>query len=323
MVVNEKSTTAQNKLMMPDTNVIVAIRAVLKPWHHFKESWATNATVVFIGTYKSSTYPCIFDGDGGSVMPARYYFDVGKRMTIKGKIGRMAVDFNTCGLNPKTTPPFFLEDRKYLVFMDPKPENINILTNQEAFFTLFNLIENEEIISIIDISQNKTEAESLSVKSHKKGSFKGFEFTPEKWKSLRNAKKSNVKEHNTYIPFIQNIVLTKNATLKHIRSYLGDPDDQYISETGCYQACYNLNSLVMEHERIGETYCMLELNFSDSLILMDYNIYYFKYFAEENMCGTKSITEEEIKKLGLTRAGNYKPRINNNAEPTTTADGGE
>ncbi|MHC4406184.1 MAG: hypothetical protein ACYTG0_41645 [Planctomycetota bacterium] len=302
---DEQSTAAPPRPARPVAGTTAAIRALLKSWHPFEERWATTATVILTGTYGRGSYPCIFHGDGSSSMPVRSYFTVSR--TIKGTVNREEVDFNFWGLNAATTPSFFVSGRQYMIFLQPNSENMKRLMNPEAVFTTFHNVGRDEIVAIVDLSQGKSEAESFSVKATRTGSFDGFEFTPGEWTSLRNSEMSNVKEQHAFLPFVRNMVLTKDASLKHVRAYLGDPDYQRMSETGHLYTTYHLNSRVMEHKRIGETYCSLGLHFSETLTLLEYSITYFKYDEEENIRGTINLTEEELKERGLTEVRGFTP----------------
>jgi hypothetical protein len=286
-------------------NTISSIQEILKPWHPFEDRWVTNATIIFAGIYGWSTYPCIEEDDGTSYMPERSYFILDR--VLKGEINKDEIDFNSAMMNEGNSPQLFVIKRQYLVFMKPNHENMKLLKDRGSDFTAFQNIESEEIIAMIDLSQSKVEAESFSITSNKCGTFKGFEFTPEKWMSLRNSEISDVKEQNTFLPFIRNKVLIRGASLAHVRSYLGDPDDQHMFEEGHLYTTYDLNSHVMGHKGNVKIYCCLDIHFSGELKLIDYSINYFKTSKEDETSITTPLTQEEMLNLGLSRVEDFRP----------------
>lgn len=280
-----------------------AVQAMLKPWQTFQKKWVSDATVILTGKYRMGSYPCLIGPDGIHYRYIRSYFNIEK--VIKGNVKREDVDFNNADLKSNDVPPFFIPYRQYLVFLKPDTENMIRLNDPKAFFTLFGNLKREEVVAIVDLSRSRKEAEAFAVEATQSGTFGEFQFTPKKWAALRFSMVPNIKDQQAFIPFIRNVVMTKNADLKRVRSYLGKPDRQSMQRSGHLELNYELNPRAFQRRKEGEIYCSLEVHFSEKLELVQYSIKYVTYYEEGNASGTRYLTPAELKEHGLTPVSEY------------------
>ncbi len=108
------------------------------------------------------------------------------------------------------------------MFLKPGKKTLQRMQDKEVAWVRFS-DDTEEVVAIVDLSQSRAEAEAMSVKATRSGTYGGFQFTPEKWRWLRASKTVDLESQKAMIAFLTNVVLREKSTLASVRSYLATP----------------------------------------------------------------------------------------------------
>src|SRR5262249_1001123 len=114
--------------------------------------------------------------------------------------------------------------------------------------------------------------------------------------ALRNSKTIDVEAQKQFQSFLEDVVLPPRASLRHVRSYLGEPDYWFQSADGIYYR-YALNRGARQ---TGAVTGSLELDFSGDVKLARCRIK-FSRCLEEGPSGSlrEDVAPEELQRLGL------------------------
>lgn len=278
-------------------DVLQAVRGTLQPWRALEEAWVGDATMIFRSTYHHARLPCIHIGDSWA-MPMGAEFQVTK--VLKGGVRFTSIILESRSPQGGRFPSALVEDRSYLVFLKPGPQTAERMREKEVTWVLLTE-EAEEVVAIVDLSQSKAEADALTVQATKSGIFEGFQFTPERWESLRAAKTIDLGSQRELVPFLVNVVLADKPTLASVRSYLGEPDYFDISP-GRYECHYDFQR-TEEVAEDGQVSGKLEITFRGDLTLDKYQIEFYRCKIESgrdfSVVSWSALSDEEHKGLRL------------------------
>jgi hypothetical protein len=273
------------------------IRAHLKPWHPFQKAWAEKASLVIKATYFRGKYPCVFFRNGSAAMPVRFSFE--KVKVLKGDMACANVDVCIGDLDESRFPHDLASGRSYLVFLKPYPDSAALLKDPATEFTHDTQLSQDELVAIIDLSQNEAEAEAVKVPATRSGTYRGFTFTPEKWAALRAAKVSDLEAQKRFQAFIEGVVATPAASLADVRSYLGKPDRWYRNTDGLfYEYSMSRGAKAVKGLVVGS----VALRFSEDLELARCSVRYYRCLEAGARGSTwRQLSADELKQL---RPGN-------------------
>jgi hypothetical protein len=290
-------TATDSKAAPARDGALDAVKAVVKPWHTFKDAWVDEASVIAVADYRQSTYPCVDLGGGRLGMPIRTTFIV--KQWLKGAGAVKEFDASVYGHQSGPFPHDLLRGRTYLVFMKPRPESLALLNDPKTIFRMDTAISTDEFLAVIDLTQTKEEADAENVVATKSGTADGYEFTPAKWEKLRQAKTIDFAEQGRTIAFIEKVVLRGWPSVAEVRSYLGPPDYWYRNEDGVFYE-YRLNLEVYDKPRVGAVFSQLELRFSSGGSLQGHSVTHYKY-TEVRPDGqtVRELTADERRELGI------------------------
>jgi hypothetical protein len=285
---------AADKVAGPQGDVLAKIRKTLDPWHPFEETWAAEATMIFTATYKHTLLPHVELAPGLLARPIGHAFTVAS--VLKGDVPFKEVVSPDFGLKGERFPDALVTGRKYLVLLKPSEGTLKRMQEPEAGSVRLAGLGGDEVVAIVDLSQGKAEAEAIRIQSTRSGSYQGFEFTPEKWAAIREAKKIDLEQQKQLVPFLQNVVLAKGATLGQVRSYLGKPGYQTANAEG-FTYYYDFNS--GEEPQQGDISGSLTAHFTPGLALDQYEIHFTRCEITRGTTSWMVLSDDEHKKLGL------------------------
>lgn len=269
-----------------EDKTLESVRVLVKPWHRFDPKWVREATVIVMGKGCYRKGACVYE-DGMFVMPALTTVSVDK--TLKGN---PRCDEVILGWGRPEGLPYFVEARSYLLFLKPDETNPKDETAKEGFrYTLPG-----NLVAVVDLSETKSEAEVRTASPVKSGKFGDYEFTPEKWKALREAEVQDFAEQERLIEFLENAVLRATAMLSDIAQYLGRPDHQ----SGLQEASYTLNLPARRNWTKGVVQRTIELKFRYGGTLASYEVKTTRTkVTGEHSYSSTDLSPDELAKLGL------------------------
>jgi hypothetical protein len=275
-----------------------AVKELIKPWHHFKQEWWQEATVVLKGSYCSGLPHCELLPGG---VRARWFprgFMVSD--VFKGQVVCPKFPANLTQVRDRPEyPRQFLLWRHYLLFLKPSKESLAVLSDPKVEFEVkFPSIWKGDFLAVIDLSETQEHAEASRVQATRSETHKGFTFSPAKWAAFRQARELTVKAARRFQEFLFEVVLTDGATLRDVRSYLGEPDYHSQDDHGIYYTYY----LPRSHEgvRVGDHAGWLQISFSEDLELTTARLRYMKCIAvNETGRGWDELSGKERKQLGV------------------------
>lgn len=267
-------------------------------WQEVDPAWTEKATVILKGSLREYSYPCRFDEHGNSEMILARSWEVLE--VLKGEV--KAPDVNISAVFPEGAhvPEEFIEGRVYLLLLAPSETTMKLLADPETIWGLGNEPFTTEVVAIVDLSQSPEEAEALEVQASKSGTHDGFAFSAQKWKELRESPDNDLALQLQFLAFIMQVVLTNDATLASVRSWLGEPDWWWANEDIFFYR-YALHQKTHTAPETGMISIRLEITFSSKMHLLSYRV--------ENMICTKADetgdawrdpTDEEMKQHGLS-----------------------
>jgi hypothetical protein len=254
-----------------------AVRALVKPWHPFREAWWKEATVVLKGTYCSGLPREEWLPGGARAWWAPRGFTVSE--VFKGEVVCPKFPANLAEVRDRPEyPTQFLPGRHYLLFLKPSPESLAVLKDPKADFEVkFPSIWKGDFVAVIDLAETREHAEAIRVRATRSQTHKGFSFSPERWAAFRRAREFDMRSARRFQAFLFEVVLTDGAALREVRSYLGEPDYHHEGGGGISYAYY----LPRGHGgvRVGDHAGWLELSFSEDLELTAARLRYMKCIA--------------------------------------------
>lgn len=211
-------------------DILQEVRRAIPPWQTLDEAWVAEAPLIFRATYR-------YNDSGNSWWNGLPRWDFTVTQVFKGDVPFKGVALQCYRWEGGRLPYFLVKDRDYLVFLKPNQKTRKQMA--EKGMRWVPLTDNsEEVVAIVDLSQSKAEAEAIAVKATQSGVYDGFQFTPERWETLRASETIDLDTQRKLVPFLVNVVLTDQATLASVRSYLGEPD-YYDVRPGRYDYFYH------------------------------------------------------------------------------------
>lgn len=273
------------------------IEALVPAWQPFDPSWIEKSTVVFRAEVHGYNYPCEFDEEGNSRMILARGFTVLE--VLKGNVQAPEVNISQVFDPSAPVPPHFIDGREYLVLMTPDDTTASLLANPDTVWGIYNEPHASEVVSIIDLSQSKEEAEALSIPASRSGTHEGYTFTPEGWDALRSSEANDLDAQLEALSFIRHKVLVEGASLAEVRSWLGEPDFWFAS-TGGFHYRYHLHAASHHSPRKDMVSIRLEVDFKADLEIARWAVENLICIeVDESGDSWTYLTEEQLDELGL------------------------
>lgn len=238
-------------------------------------------------------------------MPLRYFFYV--QQVFKGKVALKEIDFyppqHSPGMFPSSDADFQI-GRTYLVFLRPSAGSMKQLLDPEGYFTMYSALHDDEIVAVIDLTISKEEMAALNVEATKEARHEGFTFTPEFWKSFREAPTVDYKKEQQLVKFLRDVVLAKGANFRSVREYLGRPS-RYYRQPGRIVYEYYLNEGVQKNATDKTITAELEISFGQDLAVKEAGLKYYRHEVSNE--GNRvlncivEVPQEELVKQGLSK----------------------
>ncbi len=278
------------------------IQALLRPWDHYDPAWESQATVIVLSRGRRVRYPCDFVGGVWS-MSTGHGFTV--QEVIKGSVaGDDTVITVSSGPEPNF-PPYFVDGRTYLLLLRPGEETARRLNDPEDRLLVGPGLVLSETVAVIDLSKSRAEADAVNVQATRSGQYDGFEFTPARWRQLREADEIDLGAQSEFLPFLQNVVLVEGATTADIRSYLGEPDF-WRAGANSFTCHYELNRQRPKPE--NSISGRLEIRSDGDTRLVGYVVVFYEHWSQRTehngyvrtSHNIRSLDDEELAALGLS-----------------------
>lgn len=275
------------------------VRTMLRPWHDFQDTWIERAAVIVTGRLGTGEYPCIERESGELDMIQRDYFKVMRVLR-----GRVAVEYLDVDLHSEADaerPPYFVEDRMYLLLLKPTTESQKLLEDAKTIYGLGNRLAAGEVIAILDLSQSEIEATANKTRATRSGKRGDFRFSPRAWKALRDAGKVDFALQDRFLAFMQEVVLVKNASRADVRSWLGPPDCEHRWKGGLHENDWYLNLKAYRKPADGAIYTQLQVNFAPDGRIASFAVDHLKWTVRPELKSSAYMQAAELKKAGLKR----------------------
>ncbi len=258
--------------------------------------WVAAATSWVVADFEQSTYPCREGPDGSLDMILRDAFVV--RQVLRGSVAVPEIDVDARALQGPGYPPGLTEGRRYLLMLAPTPEMAALLADPQARLSMYQRLDQTQVVAVIDLSQSAAERASEAVMASRSGTHEGVRFDPERWAAARAAPEIGA-EHAALVRFIGAQLLARpGASVALMRAWLGAPDVlQRRADTLLYR--YWLARPSYERPVAGAIYGQLELQFVGD-ILSAGSVRYFRWEMEPNTVTSREVTAEGLRERGLT-----------------------
>jgi hypothetical protein len=296
--VNEAGDTGVPKIQQRTAEGEKAVRELIKPWHPYKEEWWNQATVVVKGRNCADVPRHVWFPGGARAWWTPEGFIVSD--VFKGQVVCPKFPANLAEVRDRPEyPRQFLRGRDYLLFLKPSRESQAVLMDPKADFEVRHpSIWKGDFVAAIDLSETQEHAEATKTQATRSQTHKGFAFAPEKWAAFRRSKQFDVPWARRFQEFLFEVVLTDGATLRDVRSYLGEPDSHHRDSSGISYTYYlpRCHGAV----RVGDHAGWLNLSFSDDLELTTARLRYMKCIGVDRSGRSwEQLSAQERRQVGV------------------------
>ncbi len=212
--------TAQDPISDPQT-ADGPLAKVLPEWFvGDAQAWWEDATVVFVGKYRTESGPCVFHDDGSSDMLLNLLLDV--ETVYKGQLEHKSIGFNP-GATPSRALPWSMEpSRRYLVFLKTEEPLTTALADpaqppQDHLWP-------SHFVATVDLSATAQQAEADRKRVDTWIARQNTAWSTQAWNALRTTPSPTADTLDTFRHIIRRELANQNRPQKDWLTHLGPPD---------------------------------------------------------------------------------------------------